>query len=65
MRLLKVSSERLFTCLEGDDDITMLQMLPDQQPDELSVSVARQVASYTLGFRWLAVKVSRILVVQD
>ena len=30
----------LRTCLEGDNDIAMSQMLPDQQPDALSISAA-------------------------
>ena len=63
--LLKVSSEPLRACLEGDNDIAISQMLPDQQPNPLSVSAARQVASCALGLRWLAASVSRILVVQD
>ena len=63
--LLKVSSKPLRACQEGDNDIAISQMLPDQQPDKLSVSVARQVAPCALGLRWLAASVSRILVVQD
>ena len=65
--LLKVSSESLRAHLsrEGINDIAISQMLPDQQPDKLSVSAARQVASCALGLRWLAASVSRILVVQD
>ena len=63
--LLKVSSEPLRACQEGDNDIAISQMLPDQQPYKLSVSVARQVAPCALGLRWLAASVSRILVVQD
>ena len=62
--LLKVSSKPLSICLEGDNDITMLQMLPDQQPDALSISMMRQVASCALGLRQLAARVSWILVVQ-
>ena len=49
----------------GINDIAISQMLPDQQPDKLSVSAARQVASCALGLRWLAASASRILVVQD
>ena len=49
----------------GDNDIAISQMLPDQQPDKLSVSAGRQVARCALGLRWLAASVSRILVVQD
>ena len=60
--LLKVSSEPLHICQEGDNDIAMSQMLPDQQPNALSVSAARQVASCALGLRWFAARVSRILV---
>ena len=63
--LLKVSSDPLRACREGDNDIAISQMLPDQQPDKLSVSAARQVAPCALGLRWLAASVSRILVVQD
>ena len=63
--LLKVSSEPLRSCWEGDNDIVISQMLPDQQPDKVSVSAARQVAPCALGLRWLAASVSRILVVQD
>ena len=59
--LFKVNSEPLRTCLEGDNDIAISQMLPDQQPDALSVSAARQVASCALGMRWLVARVSRIL----
>ena len=63
--LLKVSSEPLRACRQGDNDIAISQMLPDQQPDKLSVSVAREVAPCALGLKWLATSVSRILVVQD
>ena len=52
-------------CALAGRRITISQMLPDQQPDALSVSAARQVASCALGLRWLAASVSRILVVQD
>ena len=63
--LLKVSSELLRACREEINDIAISQMLPDQQPDKVSVSAARQVAPCALGLRWLAASVSRILVVQD
>ena len=63
--LFKVSSEPLRACREGINDIVISQMLPDQQPDKVSVSAARQVAPCALGLRWLAASVSRILVVQD
>ena len=59
---LKVSSEPLRACLEGNNDIAMSKMLHDQHPDALSVSAVRQVASCALGLRWLAASVSRILV---
>ena len=52
-------------CALAGRGITISQMLPDQQPDKLSVSAARQVAPCALGLRWLAASVSRILVVQD
>ena len=52
-------------CALAGRAITISQMLPDQQPDKLSVSAARQVAPCALGLRWLVASVSRILVVQD
>ena len=55
----------LLACREGINDIAILQMLPDQLPDKVSVSAARQVAPCALGLRWLSASVSRILIVQD
>ena len=59
------ASLSLRACREGDNDIAISQMLPDQQLDNLSVSAARQVAPCALGLRWVAASVSRIIVVQD
>ena len=63
--LLKVSSELWRAFREGINDIAISQMLPDQQPDKVSVSAARQVAHCALELRWLAASTSPILVVQD
>ena len=42
--LLKVSSEPLRACREGDKYNDIANRRPDREPDKLSVSAARQVA---------------------